>query len=342
MDLSLVAYTLSKFLITAVFCYRSQTFAEEICGHIIGDNDETEDAIKKDRFYLDKNNPLCCTGNITSWRVCYYGPNNSNNMKLYTVKYAVCRLIDGTQDYYAQVSNLTFNTTLRGKQSKSQQYAEIIRGGFNCYNESVDLPFAVELGDIIGACVVDPTGQGMLHQLDVVSDTEDLEPGVPQLHIYMHRSSPSNQNIDYEKACKMNMTLPATIEFNNQFSSVPRRLHLNAKISKIVLKWTVISVTICFSTECEALSANETTEPTSMKMNTTYMVTQATTVTETVSTNAEMTLTETFSDTPINEMVGNSPVQEQEDQALQETLKSGRLKPVLDLVGTLNNTYDIY
>lgn len=67
------------------------------------------------------------------------------------------------------------------------------------------------------------------------------------------------------------------------------------------------------------------------------MVTQATTVivTEADSTNAEMTFVETFPDTPINEMTGKSPVQEQEDQALQEIRNSRRLNQVWDLVGTL-------
>ena len=233
MDLSLVAYTFSKFLITAVFCYRPQTFAEEICGRHVGDNDH--DAVKKDGFYLDRNNPLCCTGNITSWRVCYYGPNNSNNMKVYTVKYAVYRLINGTQDYYTQVSNQTFNTTLRGTRSHSLQYAEIVEDDFICCDEFLDTPFAVEQGDIIGACVVKPTGPGnsMLHRLDVVSDVQEQPDVYVQLNMY--RSSPSNQNINYEQACKRDMILPATVEFDrNWFTSRPWKLHINAKMSKYI------------------------------------------------------------------------------------------------------------
>ena len=226
MDLSLIVYTLSKFLIAGVFCYRPQTFAEAFC-HPDTDNESDLRAIKENGFYLDRNNPICCTGNITSWRVCYHGPNKSNNMKLYTVKYAVYRLINGTQNY-TQVSNHTFETTLRGERSNSLQYAEIIEDDFNCCDELLDTPFAVKQGDIIGACVVNPTGPGnsMLRRLDVVSE----QPGV---QLYMHYGPSTNQNTDYERKCERVTTLPATIEFDpDWFRPEPRRLHLKTIISK--------------------------------------------------------------------------------------------------------------
>ena len=52
------------------------------CGHI-GRNNETEgtpirDHEFKSTFYLDMDNPAHCTGNITSWRICYYAPEEAD------------------------------------------------------------------------------------------------------------------------------------------------------------------------------------------------------------------------------------------------------------------------
>ena len=44
------------------------------CG-TIGNSDETAATLSRAQlFYLDTEHPATCTGNITSWRVCYYGP----------------------------------------------------------------------------------------------------------------------------------------------------------------------------------------------------------------------------------------------------------------------------
>ena len=228
MDLPLLACTLSKFLITVVFCHWSQTFAQEICGDI-GDNSEIElSAYKQDGFYLDMGNPACCTGNITSWRLCYYYKvNNRMDNKLYTVKYAVYRWRNrsSTQNYI-QVSNRTFSTTLRGRNlmANSQQSGMV---SFNCYNERLNTSFAVDQGDIIVACVVNPRGD--MRRLDVVSDI-NIDTEGQQLY---ESVNPSNGN-NYIKLCKDRMNLPATIiiDSNQQFSSVSRRLHLSANISK--------------------------------------------------------------------------------------------------------------
>ena len=226
MALSPMAYTLSQLLITAVFCY-SSTLAQEICGPIglsLSDSNETDDdldAYKKDMFYLDMDNPAICTGAITSWRVCYYGPKNSNN-KMYSVKYSVYRR-NGAN--YIQVSNMTFITTLRGGGSDSQ-YDQLSEDGFYCHDESLDTPFAVQKDDIIGACVVNP--KGPTHRLDIVSTvtvTDDNEQSSIQL--YVPKSN------DYERECRMSMDLPATIDFNQFSPADSMRLHLSANIMSL-------------------------------------------------------------------------------------------------------------
>ena len=224
----LMSYTLSKLLIAALLSSQ-QALAQGVCGHI-GDNNEVKlSAQNSQTFYLDMGNPACCTGTITSWRVCYYGPNprsRGQNNRLYTVKYAVYRRLNGTQNY-TQVSNITFSATLRGSLTSNSQQPDdgIAKRGFNCYDKSLNTSFTVEEGDIIGACVVNPCNPPgpKLRQLNVVSDAKG-QSNVQLRHV------PEDHN--YIDLCKMNTNLPATIDFNQVSSTSIRRLHLSASISK--------------------------------------------------------------------------------------------------------------
>lgn len=144
MNLSQIAYSLSKLLIAAAVTvfYSAETFAQEVCGNI-GNNNETELSVyDEDRFYLDMNHTACCTGDILSWKVCYYGPEadrcgpSRSNDEYYFVKYAVYRRKNGT-NYIHQVANSTFNITLIRRESdrkKRDDYDDQISTGFNCYN----------------------------------------------------------------------------------------------------------------------------------------------------------------------------------------------------------------
>lgn len=212
--------SLSKLLITAVvFYYRSwTTSAQDFCGHI-GDINETKYmANKKEMFYLDQNNPACCTGNIMSWRVCYYRPESESN-KQYTVKYAVYRR---NETDYIQVSNLIFNTTLslsgddeRKKRHDREPHYETL----NCHNELLDTPFTVQEGDVIGACVFNPMGK--IRQLNIVSKITGHSHG---LQLYVANSCRMGKNLNF----------PAIITANELSAVSSMRLHLSANISKFV------------------------------------------------------------------------------------------------------------
>ena len=137
-------------------------------------------------FYLNTANPAPCTGNVTSWRVCYYGPNQDpedEEFFSYWATYAVYRKMgSGADEYYEQVSQLfsavTATNNLARIDSTGTIDAAIRQQGFTCYDDSITAPLTVQAGDIIGACIFNPTDGAFFirRQLDVVGrfDGESL------------------------------------------------------------------------------------------------------------------------------------------------------------------------
>ena len=73
---------------------------QERCGSI-GNSDETAATPSRDQaFYLDTANPATCGGNITSWRVCYYGPDSIDRIGSYWATYAVYRRMGSGSSSY--------------------------------------------------------------------------------------------------------------------------------------------------------------------------------------------------------------------------------------------------
>ena len=224
-----MAYSLSDFLITAVVLYCRSTLAQDFCGHIGDDNDTQLEADRREMFYLDTDNPACCTGNVTTWRVCYYGPGNSAVDKAYHVRYAVYRRNKTDPDSFFQaIPHLIFNTTLRdndrqmrrhSRDRDTPQYDQLnITEGLHCHNQSLDAPFTVQEGDVIGACVVNPMG-GM-RQLKVVGKITDHG------HIRLYAGT---RNLCRQRGT---LTFPLIITTNELSAVNLMRLHLSAKISK--------------------------------------------------------------------------------------------------------------
>ena len=114
-------------------------------------------------FYLDTANAAPCTGNITSWRVCYYGPSSVSRIGSYWATYAVYRRTgSGNSIRYDRVSEM-FRAirTISDFTTDPIVDGEIVQGGFNCYTDSIDVgnsPLTLQAGDILGACVFDPDG----------------------------------------------------------------------------------------------------------------------------------------------------------------------------------------
>ena len=192
------------------------------CGPI-GNSDESELVARRDqRFYLDVNNPAPCTGNITRWRVCYYGPGSVHEDGLYWATYAVYRRIGVDSDArHERVSNIF--TAIRTVERFLQ--GAIIDGlisnsGFNCYTDTRgvgDVPVTVQAGDIIGACVFDP------------DDIRMLATRLP-LHVVGEASGESLLEMGADECTRE--IIPSNIQLSQLTTSASQRLHLYADIGK--------------------------------------------------------------------------------------------------------------
>ena len=152
--------------------------AQNTCGSI-GSSDKRELNGRTDRrFYLDANNPATCTGTVTNWRVCFYGPDNLR-MGSYWATYAVYRRVgSGGNERYQRVSQIfsavraTSNLLGNGVVDGTLQ-----EDNFACYDDSIDsgdLPVIVQAGDVLGACIFNPDNLpgDNRRQLDIVGETD--------------------------------------------------------------------------------------------------------------------------------------------------------------------------
>ena len=158
--------------------FSTATFAQENCGSIGNTNDNAVTAERGRSFYLNTANPAPCTGNIISWRVCYYGPGqepDNDEFFSYWATYAVYRKMgSGADEHYERVSQLlsavTATNNLVRIDNTGRTDGVIRQQGFNCYDDSITAPLAVQAGDVLGACVFNPEDGNFFtrDQLDVV------------------------------------------------------------------------------------------------------------------------------------------------------------------------------
>ena len=132
-------------------------------------------------FYLNTANPAPCTGIITSWRVCYYQPVDRTLLKTYVATYAVYRKTgSGVAEQYQRVSDVyravrVTRALFSIVANRTGPVDGEILDGFVCYNDLVDVgssPLTVQAGDVLGACVFDPTELGRFtnNPLDIVGE----------------------------------------------------------------------------------------------------------------------------------------------------------------------------
>ena len=152
--------------------------ADMQCG-LIGNSNETQvSAIRDEMFYLDVEHPAPCAGKVTSWTVCYYGPDDVRDNRIYWALYAIYRRnVSQNGDHYERVSD-TFAAVRSGEDFLNGRIVDggIVAGEFNCYNDTIDngdSSLTVEAGDVLGACVFDPLDAGnevVRRQLDIVGE----------------------------------------------------------------------------------------------------------------------------------------------------------------------------
>ena len=197
----------------------SSVLAQDTCGSI-GNNTEDQLSVRGDeRFYLNIANPAPCTGNITSWRVCYYGPNNPNDVHSYWATYAVYRRMgSGEDEHYERVSEMFSAVRAQCDVNVGDILDGVIRGGFNCYTDFIDVgdsPLIVQAGDIIGACVFNPPG-GERRQLDIVGGMDGLGESL----------------FEDDLTCTVN-EIPLSVQHSDLTRCDNRRLHIYANIGNM-------------------------------------------------------------------------------------------------------------
>ena len=204
----------------------------EQCSDSIG-SDATEIGSTPSRaqlFYLNVANPAPCTGSITSWRVCYYGPDDvpSNSLVNYWATYAVYRRTgNGTNTSYIRVSEIFRATKTNLNLGNFLEIdGEISEGGFHCYTDSLDeddSPLTIQAGDILGACVFDPDGDIVILDADVkITLPLDVVGEASTGELLLRTSTAGCSRFD----------LPSDIPANQLIPLDSRRLHIYANIGK--------------------------------------------------------------------------------------------------------------
>ena len=221
---SITSCELSLYYASGLCCLLTSMSAQSPCGSI-GSTDETELDRRTDRrFFLEVNNPATCAGSITSWRVCYYGPNSIASLGSYWATYAVYRRT-GSDSFERMSGIYKAIRTIPDFTGMDRVDGEIQQGGFNCYDDLVrpeagDSPFIIQVGDIIGACVFNPDDQDGVErlQLDVVGDAG----GGSEISFLEMNSD----------GCTMD-ALPSSVDMADLSNRNNRRVHIHANIGEI-------------------------------------------------------------------------------------------------------------
>ena len=131
------------------------------CGSI-GNVAQTEGEVNASRaslFYLDVDNPATCSGTVTGWRVCYFGPESVSPTGRYSTAFTVFRRVQNGSDLYYQSVSPVYEAVRAGPNPVfSNEFVDgvVEIGGFNCSTVDVgDSVFEIQSGDVIGACVTD-------------------------------------------------------------------------------------------------------------------------------------------------------------------------------------------
>ena len=137
------------------------------CHGPLGTNNETAfPPVRENWFYLNTAAPAPCSGTITEVRGCYY-PSNTNitvNHRFYALVAVYRRqmtLID-VSDSYEIVSSM-FTIRLPGRQLINNARSDIVCATVNVSD------FDIEAGDVLGACVFNPSG-GQNRRLLIVGE----------------------------------------------------------------------------------------------------------------------------------------------------------------------------
>ena len=172
----------------------------------VGSNNEIEftaAAVRTPSIYLNTEYPAPCNGTVERWRLCFYRPATHDEGDRYRLTLAVYRRM-GTR---YEIVGSSLRTITRNFLAQSSN--------FSCryINLNAADQFDIQAGDIVGACVYEPS-QDARERMDIVSEANGYT--LMQNNVRL--------------PCGYNST-PSTIP-SNQLSTVDSRLlHLSAIIA---------------------------------------------------------------------------------------------------------------
>ena len=149
--------------------------------------------------------PAQCNGTVTSGRYCYYEPNNKQDNRVYYAIVAIYRPMNSSQLHYTKVSDM-FSVSRTGRE---------ISSGFECVSVNLPGPFDVEVGDVVGVCIFNPSG-GSRRQLDLVGESSN--------------DSDTLMGTENAGGCGLD-SIPTMISMNQLSSSGSRILHVYSNIT---------------------------------------------------------------------------------------------------------------
>ena len=134
-------------------------------GGALGDNRymQPSNVRRRNALFLNIGDPAICSGNINSFKYCYYSPGDS--APSYSFKFAVYRESSSNSGSYNNISPVFVV-----QRTSSDVATELGGSGFVCVDFTVNDPVPVNTGDVLGACIFDPSGNTL--QLDIVGNAD--------------------------------------------------------------------------------------------------------------------------------------------------------------------------
>ena len=128
-------------------------------------------ARNRDDFYLNVADPASCSGIIKYFSYCYYRPAAAPS---YVFTFAIYRQSGSVNGVYDIVSSVFI-----AERTSSDVTTDLDGEDFACMNLTVNDTVPVNAGDVLGACISDPSGG--VRQLDIVGRLRDGESGSSML-----------------------------------------------------------------------------------------------------------------------------------------------------------------
>ena len=132
------------------------------------DTEFTAASVTTPSIYLNTDYPAPCSGTVERWQFCFYRPATHGVNDSYRLTFAVYRRIDSGNSTLYEIVGPSLRTITRTFRTQSSNFSCQVLTLNNMSNRQ---PFNIKTGDIIGACVYDPTDNNR-EPMDAISETD--------------------------------------------------------------------------------------------------------------------------------------------------------------------------